>query len=79
MPIFTDKYNSSAAVERSEWKNGSFHIKIKDGGKIAFYCEREPVSIFCDGEKSEYSYDSYSGLLCVNSNKKGAVEIKIDL
>lgn len=70
---------SSLYSEKSEWKNGSLLTKVKDGGKIAFYCERKSVSIFCGGEKSEYSYDSYSGLLCVYSSKKGAVDIKIDL
>lgn len=42
------------------------------------YSEREPVSVFCGVEKTEYSYDSCSGLLCVYSNKKGAVDMKID-
>jgi len=73
-----DKYNSSAAVEESEWKDGSFCARIKDGGKIAFYCEHEPVSVFCCGEKSEYSYDSHSGLLCINSDKTGVVHVKIN-
>lgn len=75
----TDKYNSSAAIEKTEWENGSFTAKIKDGGNISFYCENKPASVFCGGEKTEYSYDSRSGLLCVYSNKKGAVDVKINV
>lgn len=74
----TGKYNSSAAVEKFEWKDGSFHARIKDGGEIAFYCDRKPARVSCRGEKANYSYDSQNGLLCVNSKKMGSVDIKID-
>lgn len=75
----TDKYNSSAAVKEYGWKNGSYFAKIKDGGKISFYCQSKPISVFCCGKAAEYSYDDNSGLLCVYSNKKGTADIEIDL
>jgi len=73
----TQKYNASAAVKSTEWKNGSYVAKISDGGIISFYCWTEPASVCCCGESVDYSYDDGSGLLCINSRKTGENEIEI--
>lgn len=72
-----DKYNSSAAIITSEWKNEVYCAKLSDGGKAAFYCVRKPSDVLCEGKNADYSYYEKSGLLLIDDHEQGENEITI--
>lgn len=74
-----DKYNNSAAIISLAETDRGVTAKIRDGGRIGFYCEKEPVKVLCCGEKAEYIFDGDTGMLIVNSDKSGINTVEIAL
>ncbi|MDE6030377.1 MAG: hypothetical protein K2G32_02020, partial [Oscillospiraceae bacterium] len=72
-----DKYSNSAAVISCTETDRGIIAEICDGGRIGFYCGREPVNVICCGDNAEYSYNSATGMLIVKSDKGGTNTIEI--
>ena len=45
-----DKYNSGAAIKDIIRTEGNYTVHLSGGGKFAFYSEKAPMEILCDGE-----------------------------
>jgi len=74
-----EKYNSSAAILKSEWCDNCYHAEISDSGVIGFYCEVAPKKVLCNNTDTDYSYDEKCGLLCIKSDKNGLNTIEINI
>lgn len=74
-----DKYNNSAAIISCAETDRGITVEIRDGGRIGFYCGKEPVKVICCGENAEYTYEPVTGILVVNSSKSGINTIEITI
>ena len=71
-----DKYNSSAAIDAHGWDQDQYFCSLAEGsGRIGFYCQKKPKSIFVNGKKKPFMFNN--GLLTLRVNSKKPVDILI--
>ncbi len=73
-----DKFNGSAAIEEAGFReDGAFAARLRDGGRIGFYCEHEPQRVLVNARERKGRYDADSGLLLVTPKEGEAVEVVV--
>ncbi|MBQ8554914.1 MAG: hypothetical protein IJ438_03470, partial [Clostridia bacterium] len=74
-----DKYNTAAAVIRSQWQNERLCVELLDAGEIGVYCEKALQRVLCNGAEASCAYDPASGLLRIHAREAGKTTVEIML
>ncbi|MBM7551526.1 Sip1-related alpha-galactosidase [Thalassobacillus pellis] len=74
-----DKYITPATFEKNYATQDQLSVTIKEGGKFAFYSEKEPGYVGVDGETVtvESKGDSLYVVDCSSLNKRAIIEVKL--
>lgn len=60
-----DKFNSTGAC-RITWRGNVCSVKLADGGRVGFYCERAPELVRISGVTTTGEYNAETGLLVLD-------------
>ncbi len=72
-----DKFAAPAAVTGFGLLEGAAWARLRDGGRVGFYCQQPPAAVRVNGRKARFAHDAATGLLTVAAPTGGPVEVTL--